>query len=220
MDIDSLKEKLGDETFAELKAHLDDLGGKLKAVRKKADSETERAAKLSDAQDALLEKLGVASIDDIESLPNAKGQAEAVAQFEAKMKKTERLLAEATAAREEISSKYKGSLQRAALAEAMAGHAFINKAVIESHVRDKLAWEGDDLMFKTDDGHLVSVNDGIAGFAKANPELIKAAGAGGAGVRQHGAGGAGSKQTMSADEFQALTPVQRMEAAKAGVQIA
>ena len=221
MDIDSLKDKLGDETFAELKSHLDDLNGKLKAVRKKADAETERAAKLSDAQESLLEKLGVASIDDIDSLPTAKGQAEAVAQYEAKLKKLERQLAETSASRDEVSGKYKGTLQRAALAEAMAGHAFINKAVVESHVRSQLTWEGDELMFKTEDGNLVSVKDGIAGFAKANPELIKAAGAGGAGVRQHGAGGANGNTptTMSRADFEALAPTAKVEAAKSGVQL-
>ena len=60
MDLLKIKEKLGDdEIFAELQLFIDGLEGKLKNVRKKADSETERAAKLADAQAKLMEKLGV-----------------------------------------------------------------------------------------------------------------------------------------------------------------
>jgi hypothetical protein len=38
LDIESLKEALGDEKFSELKAHVDTLEGKLSTIRKKADS--------------------------------------------------------------------------------------------------------------------------------------------------------------------------------------
>ena len=220
MDIETLKEALGDEKFAALKAHVDGLEGKLATVRKKADSETANAAKLRDAQEKLMEKLGVDSLDEIDALPDAKGQAEAVKQFEAKLKKMERDTAAAIAERDAANGKYKTSLQRAAIADALAGHEFVARDLVEGFVANRLAWEGDELMYTADDGKIVSLKDGVAGLAKGRPELLKPTGTGGAGIRSSNAGSNGQAKSMTATEFQALTPMQRMEAAKSGVQIA
>lgn len=81
-----------------------------------------------------------------------------------------------------------------------------------------MQWEGDEIFFKSDDGKLIPVKDGVAGIAKTRPELLKPTGTGGAGVRQANAGGAGGK-TMTRAEFEALPPAQRVEQAKAGVQL-
>ena len=220
MDIETLKEALGDEKFAALKAHVESLEGKLSTVRKKADSETANAAKLRDAQEKLMEKLGVDSLDEIDALPDAKGQADAVKQFEAKLKKMERDNAAAIAERDAINGKYKTSLQRAAIADALAGHEFVARDLVEGFVSNKLAWEGEELMYTADDGKIVSLKDGVAGLAKSRPELLKPTGTGGAGMRSSNAGSGGQAKSMTADEFQALTPLQRMDAAKSGVQIA
>ena len=220
MDIETLKEALGDEKFAALKAHVESLEGKLSTVRKKADSETANAAKLRDAQEKLMEKLGVDSLDEIDALPDAKGQADAVKQFEAKLKKMERDNAAAIAERDAINGKYKTSLQRAAIADALAGHEFVARDLVEGFVSNKLAWEGEELMYTADDGKIVSLKDGVAGLAKSRPELLKPTGTGGAGMRSSNAGSSGQAKSMTADEFQALTPLQRMDAAKSGVQIA
>jgi hypothetical protein len=219
MDIESLKETLGDEKFAELKAHVDTLEGKLSTIRKKADSETARAAKLHDAQEKLMEKLGLTTPDEIDTLPDARGQAEAVKQYEAKLKKMERDLATASAEREEVAGKYKSTLQRAAVSEALAAHEFVARDLVETFVGNRLAWDGDELMFKADDGKIIGLKDGVASLAKSRPELLKSTGTGGAGVRT-GAGGHGQSKTMTSEQFQSLTPMQRMEAAKSGVQIA
>jgi len=80
-------------------------------------------------------------------------------------------------------------------------------------------FEGDDIFFKTDDDKLVSVNDGVAGIAKARPELLKPSGTGGAGVGSRGARGSGDPKQMTRQEFEALDPSAKMEASKAGVQI-
>jgi hypothetical protein len=218
LDIESLKEALGDEKFSELKAHVDTLEGKLSTIRKKADSETARAAKLHDAQEKLMEKLGLTSPDEIETLPDARGQAEAVKQYEAKLKKMERDLAAASAEREEVAGKYKSTLQRAAISEALAGHEFVARDLVETFVGNRLAWDGDELMFKADDGKIVSLKDGVAGLAKSRPELLKATGTGGAGVRATSARGEAAK-TMTRAEFDSLPPSQRVEAAKGGVQL-
>lgn len=220
MDLETLKEALGDEKFAALKTYVDDLTGQRDAARNESITGRkglrEKLTNLETAQAALLEKLGLDSLEDLESLPDAKGAAEAAKQYEAKTKRLERQLAEATAAREQADGKYRSSLQRAAVSEALGGHEFIARDLVESFVSTRLAWEGDDLLFKADDGRLVPIKDGVAGIAKTRPELLKPTGSGGAGVRQSNAGGATAK-TMQRADFEAMQPAEKLAAAKSGV---
>ncbi len=196
MDIEQLKEALGDEKFAALKTYVDDLTGQRDAARN--ESITGRKglkAKLDEmtaAQARLMEKLGVDSLEDLDSLPDAKGQAEAVKQFEARMKKLEREKEELAASKQEIDGKYRDSLKRAVIADAMGGHEFVARDLVETYVAQRLAWEGDELVFKADGDKVLSVKDGVAGLVKSRPELLKPAGTGGAGVRDHNAGGGGA----------------------------
>lgn len=220
MDLETLKEALGDEKFAALKTYVEDLTGQRDAARNESITGRkglrEKLTNLETAQAALLEKLGLDSLEDLESLPDAKGAAEAAKQYEAKTKRLERQLAEATAAREQADGKYRSSLQRAAVSEALGGHEFIARDLVESFVSTRLAWEGDDLLFKADDGRLVPIKDGVAGIAKTRPELLKPTGSGGAGVRQSNAGGATAK-TMQRADFEAMQPAEKLAAAKSGV---
>ena len=220
MDLETLKEALGDEKFAARKTYVEDLTGQRDAARNESITGRkglrEKLTNLETAQAALLEKLGLDSLDDLESLPDAKGAAEAAKQYEAKTKRLERQLAEATAAREQADGKYRSSLQRAAVSEALGGHEFIARDLVESFVSTRLAWEGDDLLFKADDGRLVPIKDGVAGIAKTRPELLKPTGSGGAGVRQSNAGGATAK-TMQRADFEAMQPAEKLAAAKSGV---
>lgn len=212
MDIAKLKDKLGDETFAELQGYVTDLVGQRDAARtesiegrKKLKSERDQA--VATAAKAL-EKLGVDSADELDSLPDAKGQAEALKQYESKLKRASQERDEAKKAADEAAGKYRKSLQQAAVAKALGGHEFVARDVVETWVDQRLTWEGDDLLFKTDDGKLVSVADGVAGIAKSRPELLKAAGTGGAGVRQANAGSGGGK-TMTRAQYDAMSPQQR-----------
>ena len=150
--------------------------------------------------------------------PEPKGQAEAVKQVEAKLKRLERELADASKAKDEITAKFQASRRDAELAKAIAAHEFVEPAFVSRALAQQIRFEGDDLLFETDDGKLVSVVDGVAGFAAAKPALIKAKGAGGSGHMPN-AGSGNGKQSMTSAEFQALTPMQRMEASKTGVQI-
>lgn len=208
MDISKLKDKLGDETFAELERHIGDLTGQRDTARTESINGRKKLRDDLAAAQALaaraMEKLGVDSADDLDTLPDAKGQGEALKQFETKLKRAERERDEARQAAETASGKYRGSLQRAAVAEALGGHEFVARDVVETYIGQRLVWEGEDLMFKTDAGSLVSVKDGVAGVAKARPELLKPSGTGGAGVRQGNAGG-GAK-TMPEAEFNAKPP--------------
>ena len=196
MDIEQLKEALGDEKFAALKTYVDDLTGQRDAARN--ESITGRKglkAKLDEmtaAQARLMEKLGVDSLEDLDSLPDAKGQAEAVKQFEARMKKLEREKEELAASKHEIDGKYRDSLKRSVIADAMGGHEFVARDLVETYVAQRLAWDGDELVFKADGDKALSVKDGVAGLVKSRPELLKPTGTGGAGVRDHNAGGGGA----------------------------
>jgi hypothetical protein len=95
----------------------------------------------------------------------------------------------------------------------------VARDLVETFVSQRLTWEGDDLLFKSDDGKLIPLKDGVTGIAKTRPELLKPTGTGGAGVRQSNAGGGGGAKTMTRAEFEAMPPAQRVEVAKAGVQL-
>jgi hypothetical protein len=163
-----------------------------------------------------LEKLGVENAEDLEALPDAKGQGEALKQYETKLKRAERERADAVAQRDEALGKFRNSLQRAAVSEALGGHEFIARDVVETFISNRLKWEGDDLLFSTDDGKLIPVADGVAGLAKTRPELLKPNGTGGAGVRQSNAGGGGGAKTMPAAQFEALSPKDKAATMAAG----
>lgn len=197
MDIEQLKEALGDEKFSTLKTYVDDLTGQRDAARNESIAGRKGLkAKLDEmtaAQARLMEKLGVESLEDLDSLPDAKGQADAVKQYEAKLKKLERENAELAASKQEIDGKYRDSLKRAVVADALGSHEFVARDLVETYVSQRLTWEGDELLFKDGD-KLVAVKDGVAGLVKSRPELLKPTGTGGAGVRDHNAGGGGASK--------------------------
>lgn len=221
MNLDALKEKLGDETFAQLKKHVDDLAEARDAARAesidgrkkmKAELEQLRATKA-----ALFEKLGLDDDADINDLPEVKGQAEATKQFEAKLKRLEREKAEALQKATDIEGKYKGSRLDAALAKALSGHEFIDNDLMASHIASQVVWEDDQIMFKAGD-KLMPLEDGVKAMAQTKPHLLKAQGRSGSG-QAPGAGSAGGSKTMSRADFEALSPAAKVEAAKSGVQL-
>ena len=223
MDLSQFKEAMGDEKFIALQGYVNDLVGQRDTARNESIAGRKKLKDDLAAAQALaskaLEKLGVDSPDDLDTLPDAKGQGEALKQYETKLKRAERERDEAKKLAEDASGKYRGSLQKAAIAEALGGHEFVARDIVETYVNQRLSWEGDDLFFKSDDGKLVPVKDGVAGIAKTRPELLKPTGTGGAGVRKSNAGSGGTGKTMTRAEFESLAPAQRVEAAKSGVQL-
>ncbi len=213
MDIEILKEALGDEKFAALKTYVDDLTGQRDAARnesitgrKKLKTDLEAAQSLATKA---MEKLGIDSAEELDALPDAKGPVDALRQVQTSLKRSERERDEARALAEDATGKHKASLQKAAIAEALGGHEFIARDIVETFVSGRLAWEGDDLLFKTDDGKLVPVKDGVAGIAKTRPELLKPTGAGGAGVRQSNAGGGATAKTITRAQYAAMSVEDR-----------
>lgn len=206
MDIETLKDKLDGETFAQLQSHVEDLIGQRDAARNESingrKGMKDKLAAMEAAQARMLEKLGIDSPDDLDNLPDAKGAAETAKQFEARMKRLERDLATANEQRETVAKQYRDTLQRAAIAEALGGHEFVARDLVEGYIGTRLTWEGDELLFKSDDGKLIAVKDGVAGIAKSRPELLKPTGTGGAGVRATNAGsGGGTKNPWAKDSF-------------------
>lgn len=223
MDISTLKEKLGDEKFAELQGYVTDLIGQRDAARTESingrKGKDQKIAELSARLSELAEWAGVEPDADLAALPAPKGQADAVKQYEAKLKRAYLERDEAKKAADEAAGKYRSSLQQAAIAKALGGHEFVAKDIVETFVSQRLTWEGEDLLFKTDDGKLVPVADGVAGLAKSRPELLKAAGTGGAGVRQSNAGSGGGTKTKTRAEWDAMPHTERSSFAKEGGKV-
>ena len=220
MDIETLKEAIGSEKFAALKTYVDDLTGQRDAARNESIAGRKKlkddlAAAQAVAKKAL-EKLGVDTAEELDSLGDAKGQGEALKQFEARVKRLERDNADLAKARDDATGKHRTAMQRAAVADALGKHEFIARDVVETFVANRLVWEGDDILFKTDDGKLVPVADGVAGVAKSRPELLKSTGTGGAGARTTGAGGGGGPKKVTRTDFETLSPAARMEHVKSG----
>ena len=224
MDIETLKDALGNEKFAALQTYVNDLVGQRDAARSesitgrkgmKTELETLRAEKAK-----LMDTLGVESLDDIEKLPDAKGAAEAAKQYGAQIKRLERQNADLTKERDEATGKFRSSLQRAAVAEAMGGHKFVARDIVETYIGQRLVWEGDELLYKADDGKLLPVKDGVSGIAKTRPELLEAAGTGGSGARTTaaGSGGIGAK-TMTRSQWDQTDHSARAEFAKSGGKV-
>lgn len=189
MDIETLKEKFSPEKFDALKSYVEGEAAKLKTVRKKAD---EYAARLRDA-DALsarmMERLGIASAEELDSLPDAKGQAEAFKQAEVRIKRLEAELTAAAKERDTLTKTLRESRQAAILAKTLAGHDVVDADVVGAFISSRLQWDGDDLLYRTDTDALVPVKDGVASLLKSRPALVKTPGARGSGMKPAARGG-------------------------------
>jgi hypothetical protein len=223
MDISQLKDDLGDEKFSELEAHVNALISQRDEARNESISGRkglkEKVQTLETERAQLFERLGIDSLDELADLPDAKGQADAVKQFEAKVKRLERDLADAQQAGQDAETRYRDSQRKIAVSAAMQQHKFVAPDLVESYINPRLQWEGDELFYKADGDKLVPVADGVAELAKARPELLQPTGAGGAGVGSRGAGGAEQVKEMSRADFEALPAEKKVELAKQGIQL-
>ena len=220
MDLSKYQEFLSDEMFAELESGVDTLKGQRdKAINEQIQTRRGLKSKITNLElsnAALLEKLGVESVEALDDMPDIKGVADTFKQDQIKIKRLEGERDAALKERDDLSGKYLDTKKKGVLAEALSAHDFVSSK-IGAIIQPNLVWEGDDLLYKQDDGNLVSVSDGVTGFAKSNPELIKPSGAGGAGVRGANAGSNGETLTMARADFEQLAPAKQMEMAQNGV---
>ena len=134
----------------------------------------------------LYEKLGLDDDADIDALPISQGQAEAAKQFESKIKRYERELAESREKAGEIAERLKQSTLENLLEKAISGHEWIDRDVAVMLAKQNIKWEDDSPYYEAE-GKLMQISDGIKFLAGAKPHLLKSAGAGGSGYRQQGA---------------------------------
>lgn len=225
MDLDALKGKtLDDATHAALAAHVATLTEQRDAARQESiagrKGKDAKLKELSDLNTKLMEKLGIDAPDEIDNLPDAKGQAEAVKQFEAKLTRAQRELAEKAKALDELSGRYSTERRERAIAEAVGKHPFIDAEDARALIFGRVKQEGDDLLFTTPEGKLVPLADGVAWMAKTKLHLVRAAGDG-----SHGSGFKGAKpgetggKTMTRSAFDALPQIDRKTFATSGGQV-
>jgi hypothetical protein len=225
MNLDALKDQLGDETHGELLKFVDDLTGQRDAARQesikhrtslkaKAGDLEQRNLELQRAQEEMLERLGVESMDQLKEL-DPKGQADAMKQYEAKLKRVEKDAADKQAAYDDLHGRYRGSLKDSAMRRALADHEWIDSDVVADFVGARLAWEEDQVLYRLSDGVTVSLAEGLQTLAKEKPHLLKAAGAGGSGYRGKAAN-ADAKPELTRAQLEALPPADRVKFFKSG----
>lgn len=194
MDLDALKGKtIDDDTLAAIKAHVGTLQTKAETAEAKARDAARESIEgrkgLKAKLETALQKLGIDSADELDTLPEAKGQAEAVKQLEAQLKRLTREHAEKDAALQALQGEVLTGKRNQAIAQAVAKHGFIDADAAATLIGAKVKQEGDDFFFEAD-GKLVSIDDGAAWIAKTKTFMVKPAGGGG-GSGFNGTGGAG-----------------------------
>lgn len=221
MNLDGMKDKLGDATFTELSQYIETLTAQRDAAKRESiegrKTLKSKVEELTTAQERVFEKLGISSLDDLDNLPEPKGQAEATKQFEAKLKKLEREIGEKSKSFSELESRYKESTLSAAMEKALSGHEWIDRDIAAMLLKNGAQFEGDEILYSAGD-KMLSLADGVKHIAATKPHLLKAAGAGGSGYKPS-AGSAGGTKQMSRAEFESLSPQSQMEASKAGIQL-
>lgn len=134
-----------------------------------------------------MEKLGIETAEEFDSLPPAKGQAEALKQLETRLKAKDTALAEKGAALQALTRQYRDSQADTQLEQALAAYEFIDRDLVASHLRSRLDWQEDRLLFKTDTGE-VSLADGVKQFVETKPHIVKHSGARGSGYNPNARG--------------------------------
>lgn len=194
MNLEDLKPLLG-EKYDALAAHVETLTSQRDAARKesidgrKALKAEVEALRTRNAK--LMEKLGVADDDDLDALPDAKGQAEAVKQFETRVKRAERERDEALKAKEASDKLYRQSAEERAVQQALAAHQFIDADLVADYIKARVGWDGDKVIYRHGETPM-ALDEGVKLLVKDKPNLLKQAPAGGSGynpaAKSNGAG--------------------------------
>ena len=214
MELSALKEALG-EQFAPLETYVNDLIGQRDAARKESiDGRKTLKAKVESSETAirtLMEKLGIDSLDDLESLPAAKGQAEAMKQLETRLKKSETDAATKDALLSEIGQKYRSAQLDVAFAKALAAHEFVDAELVADHLKAKVEWDGDVPRVAG-----ATLEEAVTAFAKAKPHLLKSKAAGGSGWNPNAGA---TPVTMTRAAFAGLAPDAAQKFLKGGGKV-
>ena len=190
MKLAVLQDKLDDATFTELTTYVDELIGQRDAAKKESiDGRKNLKAELEQLRGLktkLFDKLGIDDEADIDTLPDAKGQAEAKLQYETKIKRLERELNDKSQAYAGLEAKHKDNLKQVAINQALRGQEWVDAEIAETLLNTRVEWDGDEVFYKTDKG-MVPLADGVRLLTEQKPHLLKAAGTAGSGHRASGA---------------------------------
>lgn len=203
MDLETIRQKLDDTEYEQLSNHVAALTEKAeKAVnesihgRKSMKAEVERLRTLN-AQ--IMDRLGIADADELDNMPDIRGQAEAARQYEARVKRLERDLTERTEALNKLHAQQREDRQAALLAKAMQSHEWTAPDVVETYLRQSITWEDDTPFFKAEDGKLVGIEEGVTLVAQTKPALLKSHGAGGSGYTPGSGSSRGAEANLTLD---------------------
>ncbi len=228
MNLDKYKGKtLDSETLTALAAEIEASAQALEDRAATAEDKARKAAQESisgrKGKDAIiakaLEKLGIDNPDDLDNLPDSKGQADALKQYETKVKRLERDLGDKTTAFDEVSGRYASERRARAIAEVVSKHPFIDSEDASALIGGRVKQEGEDLLFASPDGKLVPLADGVAWFAKNKPHLVRAEGTQGQGSGFKGQRESAGSKTYTREQFEGLSTVDKFAAIKAQATI-
>lgn len=192
MDLTELKQKLEGEQFAALESHVNELISQRDEARREAIERRKAIKSNADASTAtiakLMEKLGIETLDELDALPAARGQAEALKQLETRLKAKDSLLTERDKAIADLMSKHRDALLANELERVMATHEFVDREVVAAFIRQHLDFVDDKPVFQSE-GQALPVTEGVAKLLEAKPTLLKSAGARGSGYNPNARGG-------------------------------
>jgi hypothetical protein len=165
----------------------------------------------------MLEKAGVETLEEFEALPPGKATAEANRQMELKAKRLETQLAEKSTAYGDLEGRWRSANINAAVNGAISKHQFIDPETAAALIRPRAEFVDDAIMFKTDAGDLIPIDEAAATIAKTKPFLVQASGGSGSGAPPGNR--AGGLATMSRASFESMPHDARMQTIKAGTKI-
>ena len=144
MDLESLKAPLG-ERFAEVEQYVTRLIEQRDAARKESQQGRQglkAKAATAEANVAwLMEKLGIEALEELDALPPAKGQAEALKQLETRLKALDVAAKAKDQALADLTAKHRQTVLAAELNQALSAYDFVDRDLVESYLRQKLTWD-------------------------------------------------------------------------------
>lgn len=209
MNLDDLKAKLGEAEHKALTEYVAELTGQRDQARSESINHRKslkaKAEQLETLNRKLFDKLGIDSEEELEALPDGKGQAEAQKQLEARLKRAERERDEAAKTVAEISTAREKDRRAAVVAQAIAKHGFLDTETAGLLLERGLRVEGEQILFEAEGGKLIPVDEGAAFIAKTKPFLVKAQGTSGSGYREGSGTQGGSARKVTRAEFEAMS---------------
>ena len=198
MDVSEIIEKLDEAEREALTAHIEALTGQRDQARKESIDGRKglkaKIAELESAQSAVLERLGIDSVEELDDLPEPKGQAEAIKQFEARMKRMESELKQVAGERDAIAGKHRDAMLSANIEKALSSHEWIDRDVVSLLLKSGIEWDEDQPVYRHADQSL-TIEEAAKTIATEKAHLLKTAGARGSGFTGHKQSGEGQSWT-------------------------